>query len=188
MARPKEFNSDAALDAAIGVFREHGYEGTSAEMLVTAMKIGRQSLYDTFGDKWQLYCVALERYTTSETQRHIRALQSEPKAVDGLRQMLTRVVAQARTPCLGVGSVSEFGQSKPELIRICGSSTETLRDALVAQISRAQSEGDLATDTDPNDAANYLAASVAALRIAARSGSSDQELHGIAQVVLKVLS
>ena len=52
MARNKEFDRDDALDAAIGVFREHGFEGTSTDMLVRAMKIGRQSLYYTFGDKW----------------------------------------------------------------------------------------------------------------------------------------
>jgi hypothetical protein len=55
MARPREFDPDAALDGAIGVFREHGCEGSSAQMLVDAMGIGRQSLYATFGDKWQLY-------------------------------------------------------------------------------------------------------------------------------------
>jgi TetR/AcrR family transcriptional repressor of nem operon len=55
MARPKEFVEEQALDAAIEVFREHGFEGTSAEMLVRAMRIGRQSLYDTFGDKWEIY-------------------------------------------------------------------------------------------------------------------------------------
>jgi TetR/AcrR family transcriptional regulator, transcriptional repressor for nem operon len=55
MARPKEFVEEQALDAAIEVFREHGFEGTSAEMVVRAMRIGRQSLYDTFGDKWEIY-------------------------------------------------------------------------------------------------------------------------------------
>ena len=44
-----------ALDGAIALFREHGYEGTSAQMLVHAMRIGPQSLYAAFGEKWQLY-------------------------------------------------------------------------------------------------------------------------------------
>jgi TetR/AcrR family transcriptional repressor of nem operon len=61
MARPREFDTDAALDGAIGVFREHGFEGSSAQMLVDAMGIGRQSLYATFGDKWQLYRSAERR-------------------------------------------------------------------------------------------------------------------------------
>jgi AcrR family transcriptional regulator len=51
MARHKEFDRDLALGAAINVFSEHGYEGTSTDQLLTAMKISRQSMYDTFGDK-----------------------------------------------------------------------------------------------------------------------------------------
>ena len=73
MARPREFDADTALDGAIGVFREHGFEGASAEMLVKAMGIGRQSLYDTFGDKWQLYRAAVRRYGMGECSAHIEA-------------------------------------------------------------------------------------------------------------------
>ncbi|MGO8484962.1 TetR family transcriptional regulator, partial [Rhizobium leguminosarum] len=51
MARHKEFDRDTALHAAIGVFSEHGYEVTSTEELLTAMKISRQSMYDTFGEE-----------------------------------------------------------------------------------------------------------------------------------------
>jgi len=56
------FVEEQALDAAIDVFREHGFEGTSAEMLVRALGIGRQSLYDTFGDKWRIYLSSVRRY------------------------------------------------------------------------------------------------------------------------------
>ncbi len=95
MARNKEFDKDKALAAAIGVFREHGFEGTSTNMLVRAMGIGRQSLYDTYGDKWRLYCHAVERYSDMETKAHIEMLLGQPRAVDGLRAMIDRVVAQA---------------------------------------------------------------------------------------------
>jgi TetR/AcrR family transcriptional regulator, transcriptional repressor for nem operon len=87
MARPREFDADTALDGAIGVFREHGFEGASAEMLVNAMGVGRQSLYDTFGDKWQLYRSAVRRYGMGECSAHFEALRSGVRAIDGIDAM-----------------------------------------------------------------------------------------------------
>jgi AcrR family transcriptional regulator len=62
MARPREFDRDEAVRLAIDVFREKGFEGTSTDDLLCAMGIGRQSMYDTFGDKRGLYIEALRRY------------------------------------------------------------------------------------------------------------------------------
>ncbi len=69
MARHKEFDRDTALKAAIDVFSEHGYEGTSTDALLAAMKISRQSMYDTFGDKRSLYLEALKRYNIDSVRR-----------------------------------------------------------------------------------------------------------------------
>src|SRR6202166_2628716 len=90
MARPREFDAEQALDAAISVFREHGYEGSSAQLLVDAMGIGRQSLYATFGDKWQLYRSAVRRYGMGECAAHFVALRSGVRALDGIDAMLRR--------------------------------------------------------------------------------------------------
>src|SRR5258707_11434016 len=65
MARPREFDRGEALKRAMAVFWEKGYEGTSTDDLVRAMGIGRQSMYDTFGDKHQLYLEALQLYEAS---------------------------------------------------------------------------------------------------------------------------
>jgi len=62
MPRPKEFNPDDALDHAMHVFWHKGYEATSMEDLLAAMHLNRGSLYDTFGDKRQLFLKALDRY------------------------------------------------------------------------------------------------------------------------------
>src|ERR1700751_5035771 len=99
MARLREFDVDAALDGAIGVFREHGFEGASAEMLVNAMGIGRQSLYDTFGDKWQLYRSAVRRYGMGECSAHVKALRRGVRAIDGIGAMLRRGGKTASPPC-----------------------------------------------------------------------------------------
>lgn len=188
MARPKEFDRGEALDAAIGVFREHGYEGTSAGMLTRAMGIGRQSLYDTFGDKWQLYCASVQHYVAAESRAHVAALASRPKAIDGLRVMVDRVVAEAHRACLGVGSICEFGRSRAELSRIHDAGSRVIQAAIVRRVREAQSGGDLAADLDAREAADFLAASVATIRIAARRGASDAKLRTLGRLALRALA
>jgi len=188
MARPKEFDRDEALGAAIGVFGEHGYAGTSATMLTDAMRIGRQSLYDTFGDKWQLYCAAVERYATTESQAHIEALRSGERAIDAIRRLLERVVAKAHKPCLGVGSISEFGSGQADLSRIHEAAGRSLRAAIAARIRDAQGEGDASPALDADHAAGFLIANISGLRLAARGGAGDEELAALGRLALKALA
>lgn len=187
MARPKEFEEEAAIDAAIAVFREHGYEGTSAQMLVDAMGIGRQSLYNTFGDKWGIYRAAVRRYGVCETNAHREALASRPAAIDGVRAMLERVVSEAERGCLGVGSIVEFGQLHAELTEIRAATGGVLRDLFIRMIERGQVEGDIAIDLDPGTVATFIVASIAGIRIAARGGASPEHLAALVDLALRAL-
>ena len=62
MVRPKEFDQEQALRKAIGVFCRQGFAATSTDDLMRVMDVGRQSMYDTFGDKRALFLKALEMY------------------------------------------------------------------------------------------------------------------------------
>jgi TetR/AcrR family transcriptional regulator, transcriptional repressor for nem operon len=173
MARPREFDTDAALDGAIAVFREHGFEGTSAQMLVDAMGIGRQSLYAAFGDKWQLYCSA--------------ALRSGPRAIDGIHAMLRRVVETADQPCLGVSSIYEFGASRPDLKEINALLARSLRGSIAARVRDAQREGDVATGLHPDAIAEFLIANIAGIRVAGRGGADRATLTSLVDMALRAL-
>jgi len=187
MARPREFDADTALDGAIGVFREHGFEGASAEMLVNAMGIGRQSLYDTFGDKWRLYRAAVRRYGMAECAAHFEALRSGVRAIDGIEAMLRRAVETASQPCLGVGSICEFGVSRPDLAEVHAPLAKTLREAIVARVRDAQQDGDVAAKLDPEATAEFLIANIAGIRLAGRGGASCAALAGHADMALRAL-
>jgi TetR/AcrR family transcriptional regulator, transcriptional repressor for nem operon len=76
MVRPKEFDRDVAVERAMSVFWSKGYAATSTDDLLQAMQIGRQSMYDTFGDKRRLYVEALERYQLESVAGHIKRLRS----------------------------------------------------------------------------------------------------------------
>jgi len=77
MARPKEFNQDSALRKAIRLFSRQGFAATSTDDLMRAMDVGRQSMYDTFGDKRALFLKALEIYVT-ESVHAIRVELEKP--------------------------------------------------------------------------------------------------------------
>lgn len=187
MPRPKEFDETVALDAAVEVFREHGFEGTSTEMLVQAMGIRRQSLYDTYGDKWRLYCSSLQRYALGETQAHVAALQSKSRAIDGIQAMMNRIVTNAAKACLGVSSVCEFGGTRKELAKIHAAARRAFYATLVERIAAAQAANDVAPDLKPNDAANFLIANIAGIRIAARGGASKEQLRTLGRLALRGL-
>lgn len=74
MARPKALDRDHVIRCAIHTFATGGYAGTSAQVLTENLGIGRQSLYDTFGVKWQVYVTALRRYTDVSVDRQIALL------------------------------------------------------------------------------------------------------------------
>jgi AcrR family transcriptional regulator len=187
MARPKEFDSDLALDAAIEVFRAHGFAGTSAAMLTGAMNIGRQSLYDTFGDKWRLYVAAVARYSMMEVQAHLSALRDGPTAWDGLRRLMARVVEEADRPCLGVSSICEFGEQHADLVKAREAAGRMLTSGMVAALRDAQAAGQVSAGVDPQDGAAFLNSSIAGLRIAARGGAGPEQLHALGRLALRAL-
>src|SRR5260370_28051408 len=112
MARPREFDRDAAVQRAMSVFWRKGYAATSTDDLLRAMNIGRQSMYDTFGDKHRLYLEALGRYQRESVAENIRRLRSAASPLGGLEAVVIGITAcdkaARESGCMGVGAISEF--------------------------------------------------------------------------------
>lgn len=188
MARPREFDHDAALDKARQVFWAKGYAGTSTDDLVKAMGIGRQSLYNAFGDKWQLYVAALSDYQQRSTSGHVKRLQAPASAIEGLRNMLEGLVAEDRVAlalgCMGVASACEFGTSEPELLELRGRGSAYLRGKLLKRIREGQEAGEIDASLDAGEAAAYVLMSMTGIQLAARGGANARELRRLARFVV----
>jgi AcrR family transcriptional regulator len=187
MARPKEFDVDSAVAAAAAIFREHGFEGTSAQMLVNAMGIGRQSLYDTFEDKWGIYRAALSQYCQNESRAHRDMLVSCDRAIDAIRAMLNRVVDEASQGCLGLGSIVEFGCSQPDLVEIRNTYGRYLNQAVMEALIKAKAQGDVDSELELEHLATFLLSAISSMRIAARSGASPEHVAAIAELTMRAL-
>src|SRR5205823_13955892 len=95
MARPKAFNEEEALAAAMEVFWRNGYERASLDVLLRAMGISKQSLYDTFGDKRALYLKALAHYREQTLTSMRAAFSSARKTRDAFSRLLLGLSAES---------------------------------------------------------------------------------------------
>src|ERR1700751_4752519 len=119
MARPREFDESAALDAAVDCFWREGYEATSVRDLATRMGITGTSLYNAFGDKHSLFREVLRRYAERSTRERIARLESilPPKAAvcAFLGEIIERSVDSDRRGCLLVNTALEMAPHDPEI-------------------------------------------------------------------------
>ncbi len=116
--RPRSFDPDKALDAAVCTFWKYGYDGASLDALTAAMGINRPSLYAAFGDKAALFESALRRYQTTAWKGMRAALDEAPDAgaaIDGYFAAARRHVAGRGTPrgCLVASVLGEVSEADP---------------------------------------------------------------------------
>jgi TetR/AcrR family transcriptional regulator, transcriptional repressor for nem operon len=186
MARPKEFDMERALHGAISAFSQKGFAATSTDDLMRAMEVGRQSMYDTFGDKRALFLKALEAYV-SEGVRAINAeLQSPGSPLAAIRSALVhfseRKDLSGTDGCMGINAICEFGTRDEDVTRITRRAANAQHRTLMDTLRRAQMEGELDTRTDLESLADFFESTLAGIRIAAKAGKTRPALRRIAEV------
>lgn len=190
MARQKEFDRVDTLNKALEVFWQKGYAATSTSDLLEAMQIGRQSLYDTFGDKRTLYLEALARYNEDSVTELLRHLKGETPlaAIDNMLQAFaSRPKRDNAKGCMGVNAISEFGTSDEEVNALRDASGKRLHRAVEAQLREAASSGEIPADTDTTQATAFVAATLSGMKISAKAGASIATLRAIASFAVQGL-
>ena len=184
MARPREFDRELALARATSVFWAQGYCSTSTDELLAAMGIGRQSLYNAFGDKRALYLEALERYQGATTSGHLHRLKAPASPVAGIEALLLGLITedanQRAMGCMGVGAVSEFGAGDPALAELRARIGPVLSSCLVERLREGQVQGEIDPAMNAEDAARFIQMTMTGLQLAARSGASADALRSLA--------
>ena len=188
MARPKEFDREAALAAAMQVFWAKGYDATSTDDLRHAIGIGRQSLYDTFGGKRTLYLEALRRYQDDSVAARIKTLRAAASPVSAIEQFLVAVARETPTQramgCMGVRAICDFGTSDPDVSALGKSAGTVVESALEDTLRKAKARNEVRSSLNVRAAAQFLQATLTGLKVAARAGSTPNALRGIAEVAV----
>jgi TetR/AcrR family transcriptional regulator, transcriptional repressor for nem operon len=184
MARPKEFDQERALRKAIRLFSQQGFAATSTDHLMRVMEIGRQSMYDTFGDKRALFLKALEMYVMESVHAINAELEKPSPALiavqDALVTFAERDDLSSAEGCMGLNAISEFGQRDAEVTRITRNAGRTQRQTLMRVLERAKRQGELGSDSDLDSMADFFESTLAGIRMAAKGGKSRRALRNIA--------
>jgi TetR/AcrR family transcriptional repressor of nem operon len=191
VARPKEFDRDAALERARDVFWSLGYEATTMESLVRGMGIGRQSLYDTFGDKHSLFVAALDAYRERAGRELSSLLGEAVSPLDAIRCIFRSVAEEpesARTRgCMMLNAIVEHGPRDPEIARIVAANRRAFEESIRSALVRAKALDELPDGADPERLSRYLLASLQGLRVAAKANPDPAYVSDVAELMLKVL-
>ena len=151
--RPREFERGEALEKAVELFWLQGYEATGVTELCEHMGIGRQSLYNTFGDKEALFREALSAYWRSRITPVVDTLRREGSGLDNVRAVLDMwdemSMSAGHKGCLMVNSIAEFGARAPELSTLLGGMLGELEDAFSHALERARHDGELPAGREP---------------------------------------
>lgn len=188
MGRPRTFDVEEALEAALAVFWRKGFEGTSYSDLVAATGVERPALYSAFGNKDMLFLRALERYGT-----HYGSYVWEAVSLDTSRDVARQVLEGAvelntrfadRAGCFGINGglagSEESEASRQALIKWRAEGETVLRE----RFEKAKREGDLPSDADPAVLAAYILAVAHGIAVQAKAGFSRDKLTAIARQAL----
>jgi len=189
--RPREFDVDEALDKALNVFRQKGFEGASLPDLTSAMGISRPSLYATFGNKEELFRKALDRYS-EEGMKSLHTALAEPTAYRAVEKILTGVAdgsACSNKPkgCLLVQGALACGDGAQMIRQELASRRNQVEFLFRQRFERAIAEGDLPANTSAFDLAGFITTVIHGMSVQSSGGASREALLGIARMTLKAV-
>jgi AcrR family transcriptional regulator len=191
LGRPVAFDKEAALDAAMRLFWERGYEGTSMADLSQAMGIHPSSIYAAFGDKQALFALAATRYAAGPAQYMMKALEQPTfrgfivAAFDDTVEFLSS--KQHPSSCFTLTAAMSCGsdtQAAKELMRRMRLQNEA---AIKTRLLRARKTGEFPKDENVDDYARYLSSVLSGLAVQAANGSTRAELKRTANLALRHL-
>ncbi len=191
MPRERAFSEPEVLDRLTDVFSTHGYTGTSLALLQEATGLGKQSLYNVFGDKQAMYLQAID-CAAQRADRVVADMQAAASGRVALQRFFDAMVQScasddpAQKACIVTGGLLE-GLDEAPLSWALTSRWQATHELLRAAVERGQRDGSIASPTPSAELAEVLMALISGLRVAARAGRSRAQMERLVALTLSLL-
>lgn len=150
VGRPREFDEEQVLVAAMEVFWRQGYEATSLVDLTDATGLNKASLYRVFGDKHQLFMAALKNYADIEYRETTAVISEQASPLTNIRAVVKKITDDAGSEkgCMMINSMVELAPHDPEVNKLLQCFGEQRLQAIMGMIEQAQEAGEIRPELD----------------------------------------
>jgi len=192
MARVKEFDEIEALDKAVEIFWQKGYNATSANDLVKGLALSRSSIYSTFTNKRTLFIKALERYSEQNIAKVLDEIKQSEDIPKTLKSVFRNLIkqddsAKIQKGCFMVNTGIELAPHDEEIAKIVNQNKQNVESILKIAIEKGQSLGQISKAHNPTTISRFIFNNISGLRVAVKSNKSKKELEEVVELCLSVL-
>jgi TetR/AcrR family transcriptional regulator, transcriptional repressor for nem operon len=189
--RPREFNTEQALEAAMQQFWRVGYEATSLQDLLEAMNLSKSSLYQTFGSKHELFLRSIDFYQQASVDELYESLNNSRTSKAFLKRLLEDVIAEAalkkKKGCLLVNTVNELAHRDKAVSTAVLNGFNNVANVIRDAIERGKKEGAIKSSISTDTLVNYIVTNVSGLRTMVKSGADKIELVLVINMIMKTV-
>ncbi|WP_412066269.1 TetR/AcrR family transcriptional regulator [Rhizobium sp. SYY.PMSO] len=191
MARPREFEESAVLDAAMECFWSRGYEATSMRDLVDRTGITGASLYNAFGDKRAIYQRALDRYVEGSVVARLARCEEFP-SLDAIVAFFDDIVSRsvedpARKGCMLVNAALDVAPHDDEFQRVVAEVLMRIEDFFRRCVRKGQEQGAITSSMSADELARHLLGVLLGVRVLARVRPDRTLLEGVVRPAIELL-
>lgn len=193
MPKIEQFDKTEALEKALDVFWEKGYQGTSIKDLEERMALARSSIYNTFGNKEELFFQALSHYQHLQQALAAASLLRASSPLEGIRFFLEGLAQQSvkdkgKKGCFVVNATTELANQHAGLNDLVVKNKDANLVLLEDLIRKAQGVGEIPENKNPAGLAIFLFSSIQGLRVSAMLFKREKDLAEIVNHTLKALT
>lgn len=192
MVRTRTFDPAAALTQAVELFASKGYSETSMEDIVKATGVSRYGLYGTFGNKRELFELALDRYAESMGKQAFLRLLEPDVSLDHIRRIfkgrIDDICCEGQTKgCLFIHTAMELAPQDDDLRDVLQKFMRRMSKLFSIGLESAKAKGEVRQSLDVAAAGELLTSTMFGLVVLGRTGFDRKTLDNIVENTLRAM-
>lgn len=193
MPKTKQFNKEKVLEASSVIFHQKGYNGTSIDEILKATGLSRSSLYDSFGDKHNLYLQSLEYYKSTTNNGLKEVGKKKLNGLEKIEYVFDEVINHLiKNPhdngCLMVNAAAEMSKQCDKTSQVVCNNKEEVEGLFNMWVEEAQSEKIVTLSKPSKSYGQFLFNTLCGLKVMSQSGATKSELNNIVKISIDALN